>query len=258
MLLSIVLTTHYRPLLLARALDSIVRQADAHFEIIVCSDESSKETLEVCTSRLRPQDSLVICPHLKGPAESRNYGMTLARGDWLGFLDDDDTFVPGFFAEFLKLVNAADGQCFYFNYNRVSEVRSAGAVNPLSKMAVDLSVRSVDNLAVKNFIPNNAIFANRKLASGCLFDPSLRSHEDWDWILSMKNIMSLKFLNLYGSNVHIDESERSRNRLGDSSVSVGLDYLTIYRRWPGETEEIQNQRMEKLRVHGIQIAANLL
>jgi len=184
--------------------------------------------------------------------------MALARGDWLGFLDDDDTFVPGFFAEFLRLAGPANAQCFYFNYNRVSETRTPTTVNVLSRVGVDLSARLVDSLDVKNFIPNNAIFVNRRLVSGCLFDATLRSHEDWDWILSLRDSMSLRFLNAYGSNVHVDESEQSRNRPSNASSSVGLDHLTIYRRWPAKTQETRRLRSERLLKLGVDTNPNLL
>ena len=43
-LISVVLTTHFRPQLLARALNSLLAQKVDNFEIIVCADEGSEET----------------------------------------------------------------------------------------------------------------------------------------------------------------------------------------------------------------------
>jgi len=42
-----------------------------------------------------PQVTLVRSPENKGPAHARNLGAAAARGEWLLFLDADDTLFPG-------------------------------------------------------------------------------------------------------------------------------------------------------------------
>ena len=91
-LLSVVVVTHNRSGLLKRALSSVLRCKKDNYEIILCADDSSQETIEVAKEFLRAQDSFVRIPSMRGPAESRNFGAKLARGRWIIFLDDDDTF----------------------------------------------------------------------------------------------------------------------------------------------------------------------
>src|SRR5450830_734559 len=95
-LFSIVLTTHLRPKFLERALLSILGQTFADFEIVLVSDESSLGTKEMGMRYLREDDIFLILPNVKGPAETRNAGIHHAKGRYILFLDDDDTFSENF------------------------------------------------------------------------------------------------------------------------------------------------------------------
>ena len=68
---SIIISTHLRPSLLKRALESIKFQHSPH-QIIVVSDVFCTETYEVCNNILTSTDCLIIAKNIKGPSESRN------------------------------------------------------------------------------------------------------------------------------------------------------------------------------------------
>lgn len=88
---SIIITTHSRPTLLARSVES-ARQAGAD-EIVVVDDASSDETSAVCRelSGIR----CIRAERNQGVAGARNIGILASTGDYLGFLDDDDLRLPG-------------------------------------------------------------------------------------------------------------------------------------------------------------------
>ena len=69
--LSIVVVTHNRSELLKRALSSILSCTKDGYEIILCADDSSTDTIEVAKKFLRAQDSFIRIPSMRGPAESR-------------------------------------------------------------------------------------------------------------------------------------------------------------------------------------------
>src|SRR5436853_607913 len=77
---------------------SALAQEPAPLEVLVCDDGSSPPTLE----RLRaleaadPRVRVLGAAHNTGsPGAGRNRGIRAARGAWLGFLDDDDAWLPG-------------------------------------------------------------------------------------------------------------------------------------------------------------------
>src|SRR5579864_4784339 len=90
---SVVIPTRNRPALLARALDSVMRQTHAPEEVIVVVDGPDEETLRI----LRGDYGFVRTMQLNTPggaSAARNAGVKKASGAWIAFLDDDDEWLP--------------------------------------------------------------------------------------------------------------------------------------------------------------------
>ena len=92
---SVVIPTYNRGLILARCLDSLVRQTFKNFEVIISDDGSTDNTDEIvdlfkdklCIQYLRNK-------HWGGAARPRNIGIKAARAGWICFLDSDDWWYP--------------------------------------------------------------------------------------------------------------------------------------------------------------------
>jgi glycosyltransferase involved in cell wall biosynthesis len=252
--ISVVLTTHKRPGLLERAFGSLLKQDFQDFEIILCSDESSIETRQAAARHVRAHDTFICSPHLSGPAETRNIGIFLSRGSWICFLDDDDTFDENYFNGFY-LANKNDKKVFYTNYNKLTEYRDGSKFSLISKESVIVQNFCPEYLYISNFIPINSVFIPREIAKSHKFDLNLETHEDWDYFVRLK-VLGIEFEfceNLLGANIHLSD-EKSRNR----SESIPLDYLSIYRRWPAQSEVIKKARATILAQWGLNIPENFL
>lgn len=251
-LLSIVIVTHNRSELLKRALSSVLKCQKDGYEIILCADDNSKETIEVAKELLRAQDSFLRVPSMKGPAESRNLGAKLARGKWITFLDDDDTFGSEHINKILDVLPNEKNKVLYFNYEQILEKREASHFIPIESNLVDISKREPINLLINNFIPMHAMVFSSELITKHTFDIHLQSHEDWDFLISLYTSgVEFEWID-FGSEsvvVHIDSSNTSRNK----TAIIALDYLSIYRKWPSEHVSIQQARAENLKRKGIGI-----
>jgi glycosyltransferase involved in cell wall biosynthesis len=79
---------------LGEAIESILRQSRADFELLVIDDGSSDGSLDVARSYRDERVRLVCHETNLGIARTRNEGVCLARGEYLAFLDHDDVAYP--------------------------------------------------------------------------------------------------------------------------------------------------------------------
>jgi glycosyltransferase involved in cell wall biosynthesis len=93
-LVSIIIPTQNRPEMLLRAVRSVARQTYRNIELIIVNDGSG------CTieEHLRQEIELPACRVIKntrkpGAAGARNSGFFESKGEFIGFLDDDDEWM---------------------------------------------------------------------------------------------------------------------------------------------------------------------
>ena len=97
---SVVLNTYNRAALVGRAVRSVLSQSGVDLELVVVDDGSTDETAavlaDIADARLR-----CVWQSNRGLSASRNAGAREARGEWLIFLDDDDSLCEGALAALL-------------------------------------------------------------------------------------------------------------------------------------------------------------
>lgn len=120
-LISIVVPVYNVSNYLRRCLDSILKQTYSKFEIILVNDGSTDGSAAICQEYLE-KDSRIRLVHQEnqGPSAARNLGISLAKGEYLTFIDSDD-FVEEAYLELLYrslVVNQADiSICNFTSYN---------------------------------------------------------------------------------------------------------------------------------------------
>jgi len=108
--LSVVICTHRRPQLLARALDSLVAQEFPRdrFEVVVI-DNNDSPTLglqEICARLSEDLVLHLIHDPVLGASHARNSGAAIAQGRYLAFLDDDAVARLGWIANIVNCTAA--------------------------------------------------------------------------------------------------------------------------------------------------------
>jgi glycosyltransferase involved in cell wall biosynthesis len=112
--ISVVVPTYRRPWMLDRCLTALLAQeiSPHRYEILVCDDGPDAETKRLVNQRASEYRAggwhIVYVPvtRTQGPAGARNLGWKLARGDIIGFTDDDTIPDPRWLIEGLRAMQA--------------------------------------------------------------------------------------------------------------------------------------------------------
>ena len=91
---------------IASCLDSLMNQTLADIEIICIDDKSTDKTLQIIKKYAKKDRRIVVVAQKQnaGAAVCRNAGLSVATGDYIGFVDPDDSVDLDFFE---KLYNKA-------------------------------------------------------------------------------------------------------------------------------------------------------
>jgi glycosyltransferase involved in cell wall biosynthesis len=100
---SVVIPAYNRARVLPGAIDSVLRQTDQDFEIIVVDDGSTDDPKAVVEDFHDPRIRYERKEN-GGGGSARNRGIDLARGRFVAFLDSDDVFLPHHLAAMRRIV----------------------------------------------------------------------------------------------------------------------------------------------------------
>lgn len=89
---SVVIPAYNRQVLIKKAVDSVLEQTFANFEVIVVDDASKDRTAEVVAAYTDPRVKLIRQPANGERGKARNAGNNAAKGQYVCYLDSDDWF----------------------------------------------------------------------------------------------------------------------------------------------------------------------
>lgn len=259
---SVIVPTHMRAKYLHRTLSSIKCQEFPGFcEIIVVSDVADPLTDSVCHGLLEESDTYIRRSGKPGPSESRNLALSLARGQYVLFLDDDDAWNPGCLNLLMHSTPFLQGRPAYFNAVVITEKRLPEDVIPIDQLVLDLKDQLTDEVFVKNQLHMSCVAFPRGLLKGLTFDPFMRAYEDWDFLLSVYKRMLPSHVPFWGAIIFEADDETS-DRRGTSADATNfnavLDYLYVYRRHPAPSDTLKQARSDLLKRVGMMVDPSLL
>lgn len=170
MLLSIIIPVYNAANTLDRCLESILAQLAQDFEILLIDDGSNDDSSEIC-DRWAGKDARIRVFHQTnaGVSSARNVGLDHAEGQWVCFIDADDTIDGAFFPEKTDL----DVDLYIQNGNichlPTGRIYSKNLKDFLSRYGHSVSLRGVFAKFVKKQILDE---------TGLRFDTSQRVGED--------------------------------------------------------------------------------
>jgi teichuronic acid biosynthesis glycosyltransferase TuaG len=163
-MVSVIIPTWNREKTLKNAISSILSQTYQNFEILICDDSSSDGSFDI-VENLKKSDyriKWVPSPSKSNsglPAIPRNRGIKLAKGDWIAFLDSDDTWHPE------KLERQID----YLERNNLRICSSNANIfknnKKIDKLVVDFPRNLIlfEDLCLNNFVICSSVVLKKKV-----------------------------------------------------------------------------------------------
>ena len=186
-LISIIIPTYNRAVLLQETLNSILNQTYHNFEIIIISDASPDNTNEVIK---KFDDNRIIfhelADNLKYPGRVRNVGLRLAKGEFIAFCDDDDLWMKHKLETQINYLLAHDN----IDMIATNSFLFPGHILPSMQLWKNKTLSYGCILSRNPIITPSVLLRKSVLNSIGLFDENELLHigEDWDlWIRILQN-----------------------------------------------------------------------
>ena len=193
-LVSVYMPTHNRCDLVKRTVTSVLTQTYSHIELIVVDDASTDETSHYLASIDDSRVRVVSNPFSAGACFSRNVAISIARGDFVTGLDDDDYFRATRIADFVEAwrLLAANGSKFGFLYDKAIRLTREG------EFTVNVSADADLHMLLGYNCVGSQVFCKRiDILNAGMFYVGMPAWQDWD--------MWVRLARLSGRGVNIDK-----------------------------------------------------
>jgi glycosyltransferase involved in cell wall biosynthesis len=162
------------------AIESVIGQTEADFELIVVDDGSQDNTPDVMTRYLDDPRIRFIRQANRGLPGARNTGVRNSSGEYLAFLDADDALAP----QALEVLSAA------LDHNRragwcVTDIlRLTGADQTVVRSAIPARA-DLYAILKDDFIRRGMFFRKTEFMAIGMYDEDMKIREDWDLNIRM-------------------------------------------------------------------------
>ena len=238
---TIIIPTYRRVPLLREAVQSALAQTYADIEIIVVSDGPDPEARAAIETLTHTHTNLRYAelPTNAGPAGARNAGARLATGEWLSFLDDDDTMLREKTSRQMSVANPANPQRMIAcraiyrhggpHVDSKADVWPARALMPGEDLATYL-LRRPSLLGRPGIVPLQTLLVHHTILAEVPFT-SHPDHEDWAWLLEAWYLAGARLAFVWEPlviyNIVTDAVSRSRR----ANWRDSLAWAQRYRQW---------------------------
>lgn len=181
-LISVIVPVYNVAIYLEKCIESIVGQTYQKLEIILVDDGSTDTSPEICEQWKQRDRRIVVC-HKKngGLSDARNVGMQMAKGDYLAFVDSDDSISEDTLQSMLNCAITSGSEIAVCNMIRVTEDgREKPFYSPAHEMTVlagEQRFQTLNQPSVCNKLFRKELFEGVKFPVGRYYEDTFVYHE---------------------------------------------------------------------------------
>ena len=217
--ISIIMPAFNAQATICRSIQSIIDQRFKNFELIIINDCSTDMTMQEITSFLGDQRiKLINNEKSLGAACSRNKGLTVANGDYISFLDADDTWDKNFLTEMYNFLTVNNYSFVYCNYKKFFEDESGKKpilINAPSRINTKI-------LRINNFVPCCSVLIEVKYKGKYLFPEIYSRHDYAYWFKILEKHQSAYNVGKTLLNVYSQKNSLSKNVLANVRLNLKI------------------------------------
>jgi glycosyltransferase involved in cell wall biosynthesis len=223
---------------ICRAIDSVLEQTYPEREIIVVDDGSTDDTLELLRG-YGCRIQLVQEKH-SGISVARNTGSSAARGEYIAFLDCDDTWIPQKLQFQVETLNKYPSVGLTFGNLEMVDKKGEG-LGSTTQGRTDRCSPSWDNLLTGFALyPSSCMLRKELMTKVGGFDPDfsiMSGWEDVEFFLRLREITDFHYLDVCLGCYYFDEAKTLRY----------LSNLLLYARKQWNNPRLQTQANDRFR-----------
>lgn len=186
-LLSIIVPVYCVEQYLEQCIVSIINQTYQNLEIILIDDGSPDKCPEIC-DRFTQIDSRIKVIHQKnmGSGEARNVGITIAKGDYIGFVDSDDYIHPQMYEILMELI-----------------INNSAEIAACTRLNFSDDDFGIEKYSMETIMDNYELFSGRMATKELLQSHTKFKHAMWEKIYNKNLFSNLKFRSVYAEDREI-------------------------------------------------------
>lgn len=179
---SVIIPTYNRSGLLVKAVSSVLNQTFKDLEVLIIDDGSTDDTKQRIEGLGESRIRYIRNSKNMGVSGSRNVGITSSLSDYIGFLDDDDEWLPEKLERQVGILDNSPSNVGLVYTGTLSVDLATGGLIETTIPRYKGNV--LNDLVFLNFIPTSSVLARRECFTKVgLFDENLSYGEDFDlWI----------------------------------------------------------------------------
>lgn len=202
---SIIIPTYNRALFIEKTVSTALQQTYSDFEIIIVDDGSTDNTEEVVRELKNDKIKYYKIKNSERGA-ARNFGASMAKGDYFNFFDSDDVLYPNHLEVANRLILEKNNpEIIHTGY----DVRNSDGkiLSALVKFDENLNLRLVKQ---GNLLSCNGVFLRRDIQKAYPFieDRNLSGSEDYELWLRIASVFPIYYSNTITSSI-INHNDRS-------------------------------------------------
>lgn len=216
--ISVIVPIYNKSRYLHECIESIIHQTYENLEIILVNDGSTDESLSICRYYENMDERVVVIDmRNSGVSQARNAGLRIAKGNYIGFVDADDTIDKNMYYDLYKqITNDKSDICTMVRYTIRNRDTSVDIFNS-KVISVSQALRQL--LLLKYPSSMCVSLFSREVIDKCESDPDIHFFEDFEHhfrILLNANKISTSTQMLYNYRIN----EGSVNKTGVSKKRI--------------------------------------